>query len=594
MITFAPWVRIASWCLVVVCGALAVIAGWDRGADPLIDFGRELYVPWRLVEGEVLHRDLAWFNGPLGPWVVEGWMRVFGVSLDAVQALNTVVIAATTVLLALVVRRIADEFTAWACSIVFLCAFAVAQQEGVGNFLFLAPYSHGITFGFVCGLGMLYALDRASVSERVPPVFVAGVCAGLAFLTKAEIFLAVAISGATMLIAMGLHRGRWLALAASFTGGFTLPVAWAGARFWSELGPYEVPVALAGTWFHAFDEDVAELPFYKMMRGTDDLAASLARVAFYTASAGVFLTSLFAVARFVARRTRHPIVAGLAGLGLALTATTALFIVAPIKWMLLPLVVVLPLHTVSAARRFLRVKNTSRAPRAILLLGFAVFAIGLLPKVMFVPLVRQYGFVLSVPGAMILVALIVRWIPLGMGGSPRAVAAVRGAGVGVALMLAALNANATRNWFAKKTATVGAEPDRIISDGWRGPVLAALVRDLDRRLDPDDELLVLPEGISLNYLLRRRTPTRLVNFVPPEIAMFGEDEVIEALETRPPEIIVLVHRPLEHYGYEFFGQGYGERILAWVRDHYELAHRIGHSPFEPGIRFFGADILVPR
>ena len=594
MITFAPWVRIAGWCFVVLCGVLAIWAGWDRGADPLIDFGRELYVPWRLVEGEALHRDIAWFNGPLGPWVIEAWMRVFGVSLDAVQALNSVVIALTTLLLALILRTIADEFTAWVGSIVFLCAFAVAQQEGVGNFLFLAPYSHGITFGFVAGLGMLCALGRTAESGGKPSVLVAGVCAGLAFLTKAEIFLAAALSGSVMLVALGMHRGRWVANAAFFVGGFAIPVALAVARFWQEIGAAEVPVALAGTWFHAFNEDVAKLPFYKMMRGTDDLSASLTRIAIYSASAAVHIALLFALARVLSRHTMHPVAAGFGGLALAIASTGVVFLFAPIKWMLLPLVIVLPLQTLGAAKRFLRVKDTSRAPRAILLLGFAVFAVGLLPKVMFVPLVRQYGFVLSVPGAMILVALLVRWIPLAMGGSPRAVTAVRGAGVGVALILAALNANATRNWFAKKTWVVGAEPDRIISDGWRGPVLDALVKDLDQRLGPEDELLVLPEGVSINYLLRRRTPTRLVNFVPPEIAMFGEDEVIESLEKRPPEIIVIVHRPLEHYGYSFFGQGYGERILAWVRERYELKHRIGHSPFEPGIRFFGADVMVPR
>ena len=59
---------LAGWIAVVLMGALAIATGWDRGPDPLVDFGRELYVSWRLTEGDVLHRDIAWFNGPLGPW----------------------------------------------------------------------------------------------------------------------------------------------------------------------------------------------------------------------------------------------------------------------------------------------------------------------------------------------------------------------------------------------------------------------------------------------------------------------------------------------------------------------------------------------
>lgn len=103
----------------------------------------------------------------------------------------------------------------------------------------------------------------------------------------------------------------------------------------------------------------------------------------------------------------------------------------------------------------------------------------------------------------------------------------------------------------------------------------------------------MPSGSTLNYLLRRRTPTRLVNFMPPELEIFGEDEVLAALDAQPPAIIVLVHRPTDIYGPAFFGQGYGERVLAWVRTHYRRARLLGDAPLDPkGV--FGAEILVPK
>lgn len=51
---------------------LALLAGlsvwqlavsWRRWADPIVDFGRELYIPWRLSEGAVLYRDVEDFYG---------------------------------------------------------------------------------------------------------------------------------------------------------------------------------------------------------------------------------------------------------------------------------------------------------------------------------------------------------------------------------------------------------------------------------------------------------------------------------------------------------------------------------------------------
>ena len=57
-----------------ILGAFAAFGGallawsWLQWPDLQVDFGRELYVPWRLTEGDRLHTDLSWFNGPLSVW----------------------------------------------------------------------------------------------------------------------------------------------------------------------------------------------------------------------------------------------------------------------------------------------------------------------------------------------------------------------------------------------------------------------------------------------------------------------------------------------------------------------------------------------
>jgi len=56
--------------LVVLAGvAIAMLRmSWGKWPDVLVDFGRELYVPWMLAEGKVLYRDLLYFRGPLSPY----------------------------------------------------------------------------------------------------------------------------------------------------------------------------------------------------------------------------------------------------------------------------------------------------------------------------------------------------------------------------------------------------------------------------------------------------------------------------------------------------------------------------------------------
>ncbi len=611
-------IRLLAWAALALAGVLAVVIGWDRGPDPLIDFGRELYVPWRLVEGDVLHRDIAWFNGPLGPWLIEGWMRVFGVSLDALQALNAVVIGAATWLLARLVGRIAGEVGAWLGCFVFLVVFAVAQQEAIGNYMFLAPYSHGITFGFTAALASLWALARAGEStpgrvqeHRARPrwLILSGACAGLAFLSKAEIFLGAGIgaSAALFAVAVGLPSAKdRAAVLGFFAFGFALPVLAAGARFAGQIGLDETPLALAGTWPYAFNEEVSNMPFYRKMRGTDDLGASLTRLAATTAGMGAFLAALFVFAGEIATRVRRPRVAVAAAFSLAFALTGAAFLKVQIAWMLLPLTAILPVMALGSLRRLFRERTSGAPTRHVALVGFSFFAAGLLPKVLFVPLARQYGFVLSVPGCLLAVVLLVVWIPNWLaarrpGAGPPAQTstlwAQRAAAAAAILVFVAMNANATRNWFTQKTVDFGEGNDRILSGRWRGEKMREAYLDLKERLAPGDELLVLPEGITFNYLLRAKTPTRLVNFMAPELAMFDEAEIVQSLDKRPPAVVLLVHRPTDDYGFPFFGHGYGDSILEWVQDRYRVERQIGERPFVPMAESkekFGVAILVPR
>ena len=67
---------------------------WQTWADVLVDFGREVYVPWQLTEGKVLYRDIAYFNGPLSPYLNSIWFRLFGTSILTLAICNLAILAA--------------------------------------------------------------------------------------------------------------------------------------------------------------------------------------------------------------------------------------------------------------------------------------------------------------------------------------------------------------------------------------------------------------------------------------------------------------------------------------------------------------------
>src|ERR1700719_2830974 len=100
------WCSIPCHLLVLACVASYYVAvSWRRWSDPLIDFGRELYLPWRIAGGAVLFRDVDDIYGPLSQYVNAGLFALFGPGLMHLVVANLLVFAAIVTTLYLLLRR---------------------------------------------------------------------------------------------------------------------------------------------------------------------------------------------------------------------------------------------------------------------------------------------------------------------------------------------------------------------------------------------------------------------------------------------------------------------------------------------------------
>src|SRR5689334_4731432 len=125
----------------ILCIAIVVITflimfawSWFDWPDPIVDFGRELYVPWKLRLGQVLYRDIAYFNGPLSPYFNSLVMRLLGVSLRSIVIVNVMLLAALTAMIWWLWSLIADRLAATVACIVLLTVFSFIQLGGIGNY----------------------------------------------------------------------------------------------------------------------------------------------------------------------------------------------------------------------------------------------------------------------------------------------------------------------------------------------------------------------------------------------------------------------------------------------------------------------------
>jgi hypothetical protein len=544
--------RVVDAVVLLVVGVLMLRLTWRGWADPLVDYGRELYVPWRLSEGQRLYTDIAWFNGPLAQHVNALWFRVFGAGAAVLGAANALVLAATAWLFHRLVEPLSDRLTAWVATAFFLVVFGFGQYVGISNYNWISPYSHEITHGVALALACLAAL--ATWQRTGAPMWraLSGLAVGLCFLTKVEPFVAAAAASVAMLVFSG-PRGRrglapWLAAAAAPVGVSAIVFGVRGTL---------------GAWPSVLSGEVAELPFYRAGMGLDRPGLRLEETVMWAAIWFVALLVPVASA-WLARETRSRLAAPIAG------GVTVLFLLGVrtlIPWTeaLRPLhrFVLLALGVLLAG---LVRDSDAKAPPESVALG--VLGLALLSKMLLNVRVGHYGFALAAPAAVFTVVALARWLPDAVDRRGMRGAVVRGAVLGLLAVFAFEHARVTHSWMERKTEQLGSGVDAMRTD-LRGAFVQRAVDHV--RAAGYRSIAVLPEGVMVNYLARTPNPTRYLNFMPPEEILFGDAAWEEAFRRAPPDAIVIVPKDTSEFGRGPFGIGYGTRLAAWIREEYAPA-----------------------
>ena len=564
--------RWAGPVLLVLAGTLLAAWTWGRWCDPIIDFGRELYVPWQLSLGKALHRDIAWFNGPLSPWVNTLLFRLFGPGLDTLVWANLALLVIMTALIHRLVRQLADRLTAAACGLLFLGIFAFGHLHALGNYCFVTPYSHGITHGVILGTAMLLLLHRAGRRRSPRALAGAGLCLGLAFLTKPEIFTAAAAGALTFLLLDRLCRRPPLITVKSIaflTGAFLLPPLAAWVVLLASLAPGPALLAVLGGWPATLSGKLAALPFYRGYMGFDRPLENLLLLLAWTAGLLLFpLLPAWAAARLASRPdrpARHRLLPWLALPGGALLPALLLpFLPWPMLGRPLPLV----MAVAGLWGLVLLWRGRETGPEHITVMAVIAFSLALLLKMILKVRLDLYGFVLAMPAFLTAAALALHALPRRLAARGPAQAVWRNTLLGFLALVLVAHLALTGQHLAPLVHRIGKGRDTFRADRQARVVMdfLALVRKHDRhsRLT----LAVLPEGIMLNYLARRPSPVRHINYMPPELLLFGEERILAELRASPPDLVAYVCRPTPEYGFFSFGQGYGEKIDTWIKKNY--------------------------
>ena len=573
--------RAAAPALVIAAAFLLLAAwSWRKWPDILIDVGKEVYVPWRLSQGDVLYRDLEFSMGPLSPSFNALLFRAFGPSFSVLFSANLAILSGIVFLIYRLFARLGSRFTATVVCLVFLFVFAFSQYANVGNYNYVSPYRHEMTHGMALCLLVIELLVQYAEKARSWRLVAAGLCLGLIALTKVELFVPAAGASALAGVLLWLKHSPPALCLVRQIASFVLPMVFPAALSTFVLSrQMSLGAAAAGTfanWIYtARPELTTGNVFYQQLMGLDLPLFHLTRMMMsilWTAAAIVAVVIFDRLVPVPVRWRRTT----LSAVGIA--TFYAVWFPIPTMAVLsvaLPLPLLCVVSAIASCRAaFVERGSDERFRPALLLSLWSIAAVLLLLKMGLRPQLEHYGFVLSMPAAMLAVYCAVCRLPRFLQASSGRGDLCRALMLGLTAACALKYFQIANTFYRQKVVPFGSGGDLIYHDptfGGRHTAVPEVLRLLRKRMPPGATLMAMPEGAIFNYLLRARSTTRHYLLSPWEIAAAGgEDRVLLDLASHPPDFVVVLQMSMEEHGYDYFGEPkYGAQIMRWVNANYE-------------------------
>ncbi len=581
---------------VVVVGVLMLLLSWRRWADLIIDYGREVYVPWQLSQGSLLYRDVSSFYGPLSSYWNSVLFRVFGESLSSIQFFNILLIAVLAYFIYRLFEREDDKLTPAAVSIVFLVLFALGKHFNLGSYNYVAPYSHELVHGLFLSFAAIYALRLYVRSNKAVWIFLAGLLTGLVLLTKME----VAIS-AVLAIFPGFAFALWrrgegeriLRRFALLVAGAALPVLLFIGYFSIYMGPVDAFRSVFSSWTVVAGTNISSSKFYKAVTGLDKLQENINGM-LVAASWFLFLLIPLTINYLLRKNAFARKYGGLFSF-VAVGGIMAYFR-ARIPWDLIFWPLPLFMAAIAAFYGLKLLTGRSEEPsRDIPLFALSVFSGALLLKIVFITRIYGYGFVLAMPATLLVIYFLMSEIPEGLSRRWAGGTIFRYSVFAAVCVLVSVYAVKSYRLYSMMDYAVGEGGDTIIASGhYGGKGVDILLEQIDKVMAPEDDFVIMPEGVLLNYLSRRKNPTEFITFLPTDMTIYGEDRLLSALQTTNPDYIILISRDTIEYGVHYLGQGYGDNIFNFVKNGYSDVVRIGDMSFLENSEGKGLGIVIMK
>lgn len=522
-----------------------LIPTFSLHGDFLTDCGREAYYPTQILLGKILYKDI-FINmyGPF-PYLFNAFLfKIFGTSLNVLYIAGTICTFLITTFIYLISKKFLSRLLSF--SICFLAIVIGVLNLNLFNSIF--PYSYGMIYGILAFLASLYFLLKyADNSDKTYLLYVSSILAGLCIINKYE-FVPYCL-----VIVFATYKIKKLNFIQNFNAFATLVA---------------MPVSVFGYLFIkglTLNDLIQNLYVVKKMIQSENLKF------FYTTqnlffnnetinliSIGFITLIISSIIFYIGIKQKNKILSSLLSV---LSIALVFFFITPSIFSFLPIFIILLFF--NNLKDFMQDNKLSILFFSTILISLKVF----------------FGVIFIYYGAYFISILLVCLLAILNKYSNN----IKNLNDKISIFIIFLSLivgfqsvkNTTLN-FATKNATLKTQKGDFAIDYWGVAWVNELFDYIKTNTKPTDKIVVLPEGMLVNFLTERPSDNIHNALIPLFFEVYGEDEIINHFSKNPPEYFVLHTRDLsEEYKYKSICNDYALKFCDYLKLNYSNKKTIG-------------------
>jgi hypothetical protein len=462
------------------------------------------------------------------------------------------------------------------------------------NYNYITPYAYALTHGIALSLFSILAFYRYVKKQTTFWVVLIGLLIGTIFQTKLEVFFAsIAAIGTGFIILWHVEQfplRKIIKVSAILFFSFLFPMVVFTVYFSFFMPFQEAVLSILTQYRELFETAMTSNTLYLVATGRDAPLFHLGRISLVTGWYALLFFLIWSVARQIERisstyyRTIIMIVA-------AASVLFLLYFMNQVPWNWLDIripyafqVVVAVMGVFYGITIWKSRKNKGKALHGLPMLVFIIFAFVMVLKAMLRVRIVAYGFALTMPATLVVVAGLVYHIPRLVAKNAQSTTFIRALSVILVAVFLVMEISVVSGGYLIRNYPIATDKERIITFdpvlNIEGPVFDATLKKINETIKPNENFLVIPEGILLNYLARHESRSPYTSFLLGDLVMHNEEKMVERLTRQLPDYVILLDRGVSEWGFKKFGVDTGTKISAWVIKNYVPVYFIGIIPFQ--------------